>query len=158
MADAFGTITCVGAFTGNIEAVVSALNRYIWNQDHEPFIIDGQVIAMDATVAYPRIYPIKKIVYDHNHDEVDDQHPAYNGMLPDGWHTEDGDEVGLEEIVKTISPLLKKGEIIISMAATMKSFSVESGKLTINSDGTGSCHYEYSNTSGRKENTTDHYP
>lgn len=158
MADAFGTITCIGAFTGDIEAVVSALNRFVWNQDHVPFIIDGGVIAIDPIVSYPMIFPLKKIVYDQNNDEVDDLHPAYNGKLPDGWYTEDGDEVELEEIVKIVSPLLKSGEIIISMAASMKSFSVESGKLVINSNGTGTCHYEYTDAKGRKKNHTDHYP
>ena len=158
MADAYGHIMCGGDFSGDKNNVLKALNLFNWNSDHEPFRIDGNHLYVDGLVQYPSIFPVRKVVHDDNEDEVDIHHPAYNGELPDGWYVGDGAETDLEEIVKTIGPLLGSGEITISMNSTYKSFSMASGNLTIRSDLTGTLRYMSSSSDGAKRDETENYP
>jgi hypothetical protein len=158
MGDAYGHIICVAKFSGNKNTVLKALNLFNWNSDYEPFRCQGDHLYIDGLVQYPSIYPCKKVVHDDNDDEVDNQHPAYNGDLPDDWYVDNGADTDLEDLIKTIGPLLETGEITISMNSTYKSASMSSGMLTIRSDLTGTRRYTSSSSDGYSQDETESYP
>ena len=158
MADPYGHMMCVGDFSGDKKLVLKSLNLFIWNNDNEPFRLEGDHLYIDGMVQYPTIFPGKKVVYDDNSDEVDTQHPAYNGELPDDWSIESGEGGELAELVETIGPLLGTGEITISMNSTYKSFSMASGNLTIRSDSTATRRYMVSSSDGSQRDDTENYP
>ena len=158
MADPYGHMMCVGGFSGDKKLVLKALNLFNWNTDYEPFCLNGDHLYIDGLVQFPSIFPSKKVVYDDNSDEVDPQHPAYNGELPEDWYVESGGGGELDEIVKTIGPLLGSGEITISMNSTFKSISMASGNLTIRSDLTATRRYMVSSSDGSKRDDTENYP
>ena len=142
MADIYGQIVVYCDFTGNKTEVVKGLNKYLWNEDLEPFHWDGKsTISMDEYIQSPTIFPSKKTVFDEEGDTVDLDDPAFDSTISEGWDIEQGETADLGELVNAIAPLLESGEIVIAMYSTMRSPSIGSGELIIRADGTGTRQY-----------------
>lgn len=158
MSETYGHIICVKNCTGKAREIVEALNRFIWNSDKELFQYEGDSIFIDSLVQYPSIFPQRMIYLDFNGQAVDVHDPSFDDLINPDWEIDVGDDIELEELVKTIAPVLGEGEIIISVNAREGDHSMSSGQLTIRSDMTGKSHFSEISTDGYNRNETSEYP
>lgn len=124
MSDACGTMVCNVSENHEVTSwtdICDALNKFNWNMDLAPWVID------------PR-----DNIYIKQRDLLNPTIEPFRGEEPDPR-----DDVGLDDISREISPMIKQGFIEISYIAEVRSECIEFGVLRIDSTGKIESKVEY---------------
>ena len=137
MGDAYGTITITNNSKADPEKLLVILNRYIWNADCELVQRKNDHFYIDGTVQYPSIFPNQKILSDGDYQTITETDSRYDEPLKPDWTIEAGDDVDIEDVIKSIGAILREGDLRIISMTTHSDSSISTHDLLIRADQTG---------------------
>ena len=159
MANIYGNLVVHCDFSGDKHKVMTILNRFIWNEDLEPYYLDNDGdICMSEHQQSPTIFPSVKDFYDDEGELVEIDLTSSDAEINEDWEIEPGERVSLETMVNLISPLLGDGQITIAVNSAMRAFSIGYGELTIRSNHTGTQRYISTSTAEGSGESVYQYP
>lgn len=159
MGDAYGTMIVSHTSKAEPEKLTKALNRFLWNSENEPVKYHDNRLYVDGPVQYPTSYPDHKKIYDETNDTyIDPDHPQFDQPLDGNCSFERGDGASLEDLVKTISPVLEEGEVHIITSSLFRDFTIATGYIIINSNHTATRMAIIGGTQQNCIYQAEHYP